>query len=88
MKIIKNNYVWIFSFLITIVFFITYMLIFSVYPFGDKTIVTDDCYYLSYPMIAMLHDKLVNHDGLFYYWNGGLGTDFCIFRPNCMLFPE
>lgn len=75
-KFWNNNYTWIISSIIVLIFMIVFMLIFKVTPFGTNTFVNSDCYVQMYPMLAHLHDILNGEGSFFYSWNNGLGGDF------------
>lgn len=50
--------------------------ILGVYPFGDHTILTVDCYHQYVPYMIELSNKLKSGDSLFYTWIDGLGMEF------------
>lgn len=58
--------------LVTLVGFI----IIGVWPFGDGTVLIIDSLHQYLPFYTDLHEKLVNHESLFYSFSGGLGYDF------------
>ena len=78
MKNNKNITKSIISTLIVFIGFLLFMLIFHVYPFGRRTIISYDLYQQVYPFMAVLHDKLKNGEGLEYFWNGGLGGNYMV----------
>ena len=48
----------------------------QVHPFGDRMILTVDCYHQYVPFLIEFRNKLLSGDSLFYTWNGGLGTEY------------
>ena len=78
MKNNKNITKSILSTLIVFIGLLLFMLIFHVYPFGRRTIISYDLYQQVYPFMAVLHDKLKNAEGLEYFWNGGLGGNYLV----------
>ncbi len=50
--------------------------IMQIYPIGDRTILTVDCYHQYAPFLCELREKLVSGKSLFYSWNCGLGNEY------------
>lgn len=50
--------------------------IMQVYPIGDRTILTVDCYHQYAPFLCELREKIVSGKSLFYSWNCGLGNEY------------
>lgn len=48
----------------------------SVFPFGDRHILTVDLYHQYAPFLMELRDKLLSGESLFLSWRGGLGYNF------------
>lgn len=48
----------------------------SIFPFGDKHLLTVDLYHQYAPFLAELKSKLLGGEGLFYSFAGGLGVNF------------
>ena len=48
----------------------------SVFPFGDRHILTVDLYHQYAPFLLELRDKLLSGESLFLSWCGGLGYNF------------
>ncbi len=49
---------------------------YSVFPFGDYTVMRMDLYHQYGPLFAELYDRVVNHQSFFYSWNSGGGSSF------------
>ena len=49
---------------------------FRVYPFGSHTIIKSDLYGQYLPIMIKLKNAISNGEGIFYSFNGGLGTNF------------
>lgn len=49
---------------------------FSVFPFGDYTVLRMDLYHQYGPLFAELYDRVTSGESLIYSWNSGLGTNF------------
>ena len=56
--------------------------ILEVYPFGNATIMSVDCYHQYTPFLIELRDKLLSGDSLFYSWNSGLGSEYYAIYAN------
>lgn len=48
----------------------------SIYPVGDRQILTVDLYHQYAPFLRELRSKILTGDSLFYSWTGGLGFNF------------
>lgn len=66
------------STLIVFAALLIFLIIFRIFPFGDRTIITYDLYQQVYPFMVVLHDKLKSGEGLEYFWNGGLGGNYLV----------
>ncbi|MCM1114419.1 MAG: YfhO family protein [Clostridium sp.] len=51
-------------------------IIYTVFPFGDNTIMRMDLYHQYGPLFAELYDRIVNHQSLIYSWTSGGGSSF------------
>lgn len=51
-------------------------LIYSVFPFGDYTVMRMDLYHQYGPLFAELYDRVVNHQSFIYSWTTGGGSSF------------
>ena len=75
-KRIKKYSVPLISMLLTFLFFMVYMIINNIDPFGKGTFVVGDCKGLIYPYLCQLRNKLLTGDSLLYYWGAELGDGF------------
>ena len=48
----------------------------GVYPFGDQIVLKVDLYHQYGPFHEELRSRILNHQSLFYSWEGGLGKEF------------
>lgn len=51
-------------------------IVYSVFPFGDNTVMRMDLYHQYGPLFAELYDRIVEHKSLLYSWNTGGGSSF------------
>ena len=51
-------------------------LIYSIFPFGDSTVMRMDLYHQYGPLFAELYDRVVNHQSFLYSWTSGGGSSF------------
>lgn len=51
-------------------------IIYTVFPFGDNTVMRMDLYHQYGPLFAELYDRVVNHQSFIYSWTSGGGTSF------------
>lgn len=51
-------------------------LIFSVFPFGDNTVMRMDLYHQYGPLFAELYERIASHKSLIYSWTSGGGSSF------------
>lgn len=51
-------------------------IIYSVFPFGDNTVMRMDLYHQYGPLFAELYDRVVNHQSFIYSWTSGGGSSF------------
>ena len=58
------------------VFLLCVYIIFSAFPFGDKTIMRMDLYHQYGPLFAELYDRVVNHKSFLYSWYSAGGSSF------------
>ncbi|MCC8073485.1 MAG: YfhO family protein [Clostridiales bacterium] len=49
---------------------------FSIFPFGDSTVMRMDLYHQYGPLMAELYDRVVNHQSFLYSWESGGGSSF------------
>ncbi len=54
------------------------LVILDAYPFGSRTIVNSDLYSQFLPLMLELKRAVAEGSGIFYSFNGGLGTDFFV----------
>ena len=73
---IKENNVYIASFLIPLLIMTVVCIVCKVVPFGDKALSIIDSLHQYLPFFAEYHEKIRNLDSFFYSWNGGLGHNF------------
>ena len=74
--LIKTNIWSIISFVIVLVFFIVFLILHGIAPFGNTSFITHDGFQQVYPFMCVLHDKMHSGEDWFYYWNSGLGINF------------
>lgn len=70
-----NRYVFASAGLSAIAISVIY-LIYSVFPFGDYTVMRMDLYHQYGPLFAELYDRVVNHQSFIYSWTSGGGSSF------------
>ena len=75
-KLFKKNWVCIISSLIMLFFFLIFMLVSHIMPFGKNTFVIYDGAAQVYPFMVEFYNKLINHESLYYSWSGGMGVNF------------
>lgn len=51
-------------------------IIYSIFPFGDSTVMRMDLYHQYGPLFAELYDRVVNHQSFLYSWTSGGGSSF------------
>lgn len=51
-------------------------IIYTIFPFGDNTVMRMDLYHQYGPLFAELYDRVVNHRSFLYSWNSGGGSSF------------
>lgn len=73
---IKENKIYIGSFLIPFAIMMGICIAYEVQPFGDRSLVIIDGLHQYMPFFSEYHEKLRNLDSFFYSWNGGLGYNF------------
>lgn len=74
-RIHANRYVWL-SFLVSLVICIVVELCYSMWPFGDISILRMDLYHQYGPLFGELYDRIVNGQSLQYSWQSGGGGIF------------
>lgn len=70
-----NRYVF-FSMLLAALGLCVIFIVYSVFPFGDYTVMRMDLYHQYGPLFAELYDRIVEHKSLLYSWNTGGGSSF------------
>ena len=75
-KTFWNNRFVVLSVILTGAFLALPYLIFSVFPFGDVTIMRMDLYHQYGPLFVELYDRVVNHESMLYSWISGGGSSF------------
>ena len=73
---IKENIVYIGSFLLPFLIMTAVCIACGVVPFGEKSLSIIDGLHQYMPFFAEYHEKIRNFDSFFYSWNGGLGHNF------------
>lgn len=73
---IKENAVYISSFLLPFLIMTAVCVACQVVPFGEKSLSIIDGLHQYMPFFAEYHEKIRNFDSFFYSWNGGLGHNF------------
>lgn len=51
-------------------------LIYTIFPFGDSTVMRMDLYHQYGPLFAELYDRVVHHQSFLYSWTSGGGSSF------------
>ncbi len=72
---IDNSYCWL-SMACTIGIMLLVYYCYSLFPFGNKTILRMDLYHQYGPLFAELYDRVTNLESFFYSWRTGLGSPF------------
>ena len=75
-KIILENYVYFFSFLIPVLIFLVVFKESKIYPFGDYSYLANDALQQYEPMIKGFYNRILQGKSLEYTWNIGLGTGY------------
>lgn len=73
---IKENRIYIGSFLMPLLVMTVICIVCQVEPFGNRSLAIIDGLHQYMPFFAEYHEKLRNLDSFFYSWNGGLGYNF------------
>lgn len=73
---IRENKVYIGSFLLPFLIMTGVCILCRVEPFGDQSLAIIDALHQYMPFFAEYHEKIRNMDTFFYSWNGGLGHNF------------
>ncbi|MBR6403565.1 MAG: YfhO family protein [Eubacterium sp.] len=76
MKKFKTNIWYITSSLIVLIFFVFFIFLHGIIPFGETSFITHDGFQQVYPFMCVLHDKMHSGENWLYYWNSGLGINF------------
>lgn len=71
----RNRYVFLAGGFAAIILTAVYI-VYSVFPFGDYTIMRMDLYHQYGPLFTELYDRVVNHESFLYSWTSGGGTSF------------
>ncbi|MCD7796636.1 MAG: YfhO family protein [Clostridiales bacterium] len=71
----SNRFV-LFSVALTAIALCVIYIAYSVFPFGDYTVMRMDLYHQYGPLFAELYDRIVNHQSLLYSWESGGGSSF------------
>lgn len=74
--LIHSNRFVVISFFVTAATMLILYAILRFFPIGDSTILRMDLYHQYGPLFSELYDRLMNHDGLTYSWQAGLGSCF------------
>lgn len=70
-----NSYCWL-SLACTVGIMMLVFYCFSLFPFGDKTILRMDLYHQYGPLFAEFYDRVVNLKSFVYSWTSGIGSPF------------
>lgn len=71
----ENKFIFLaFVFSASVIVFVYYC--FSLFPFGEVTILRMDLYHQYGPLFAELYERIVGFRSLLYSWNSGLGSSF------------
>ena len=73
---IKNEKVYVLSFILPLFAWIIMMILFKVEPFGKNTFLISDALHQYYPFFSQYREKLLGFESLQYSFGGGLGFDF------------
>lgn len=73
---IKNNKLYILSFLLPILIMMIIFAIRKIYPFGERSFLHIDMYHQYFPFLVEFFHKLKSGGSLFYSWNTGIGSNF------------
>lgn len=71
----KNRYVLLSGGIAALCIALIYI-IYSVFPFGDNTVMRMDLYHQYGPLFAELYERVVNHQSILYSWFSGGGSSF------------
>ena len=69
----KENYIYIFSFIVPIMLMVVIYALIGIYPVGDKTIVNSDMYLQYVGFLGHIKDVLKGEANLFYSFSKSLG---------------
>lgn len=75
-RIFYGNRFVLFSVLLAGVCISIMYIIYTVFPFGDATVMRMDLYHQYGPLFAELYDRVVNHQSFLYSWTSGGGSSF------------
>lgn len=64
------------SFLFPFLSILSAFAIMELYPIGDRTMLTVDCYHQYAPFLCEFREKLISGRSLFYSWDCGLGNEY------------
>lgn len=74
-EFVKDNYVYILSFIIPALFMLGVWIAMGIGPFGGHSLTMVDSLHQYLPFFSDYQDKLVNEGSLFYTWTIGLGSN-------------
>lgn len=75
-KLFFNNRFIILSMLLATVGILFIFMIFTLYPFGDKTVLRMDLYHQYGPLFVEFYDRIIEHKSFLYSWQSGGGSSF------------
>ncbi|MBR3149763.1 MAG: YfhO family protein [Eubacterium sp.] len=75
-KLYYNNRYVLFSMLLALLCICFVYIVYTVFPFGENTVLRMDLYHQYGPMYCELYDRVVNHQSFLYSWVSGGGTSF------------
>ena len=73
---LKDNYVYVLSFVLPACLFVAVCIHFEITPFGDKTMMIIDSLHQYIPFFSEYYDKLTQSGEFLYSWNGAMGYNF------------
>lgn len=73
---IKNNLIYLLSFLIPFLIMMFIFIMRKIYPFGDRSFLHVDMYHQYFPFLTEFFHKLKDGESLLYSWDTGIGSNF------------
>lgn len=77
-KSVINSSILVYLLAFGLPFFITFFafICLGIHPFGDRMLLTVDCYHQYVPFLIEFKNKLLSGESILYTWNDGLGTEY------------